>query len=286
MMPVMTRAAARLANRQPVVPRHRGHVVITGASSGIGRALALQVAPDASSVLLIARRADQLDACADDMRRVSPGLAVQTWPADLADQDARRALAAELSTRDVDLLINNAGFGASVLFDEQDFTTVERMVDVNVLAVMQLTRAVLPGMIAARKGQVLVIGSGAGRWPLPKSVAYCATKHAVHGFCETLRLDLSGTGVQVTEVEPGPVATEFDAVAGMSSAMAKPVAFLRLSAPDCAHEALAGMDAGRDIVLPGSTYRVLMTLASALPRPLVRLAYRSLGSPRQAPSGR
>ncbi|HLY79272.1 MAG TPA: SDR family NAD(P)-dependent oxidoreductase, partial [Caulobacteraceae bacterium] len=141
----------------------------------------------------------------------------------------------------------------------------------NVVAVAQLSAALVPAMVANGRGGILNIGSGAGLTVLPAAAAYVGSKHFVDGFSEALRADLAGTGVVITQVCPGPVDSEFDEVAGSTGGMAGgPPQFLRISAAQCAREALAGFDRGAALVFPGRAYRVAMRLLPFLPRGLRR----------------
>ena len=202
--------------------------VVTGASSGIGRELALQLAPRVGRLILVARRRTQLEELARQCER--PGLQVGIRSCDLGDREERGQFARSLTEESVDLLVCAAGFGADGHFDEIEVEQMEEMLEVNLLAAMHLTRAVLPGMLQRNRGTLVMVGSGAGVWPVPRSTTYCTTKAGLHGFCEALRLDLTGTGVHVTEALPGPVETEFDAVAGTEGGMDTPAAAMRIGA--------------------------------------------------------
>jgi len=145
------------------------------------------------------------------------------------------------------------------------------MLRTNVLAVTQLTTALVPAMVKRGRGGVLNVGSGAGLTVMPAAAAYSASKHFMDGFSEALRADLSGTGVVVTQVCPGPVYSEFDQIAGSAGGMTGgPPQFLRISAAQCAREALAGFDRGVPLVFPGRAYRIAMRALPLLPRELSR----------------
>ncbi|MBA3555857.1 MAG: SDR family NAD(P)-dependent oxidoreductase, partial [Gemmatimonadales bacterium] len=124
------------------------------------------------------------------------------------------------------------------------------------------------------RGGILNIGSGAGLALMPAAAAYVGTKHFLHGFTEVLRLDLTGTGVVVTEVCPGPVETEFDRVAGIGEGGGGLPTALKVTAEQCAREAIAGFEKGKAMVFPGAAYKVLMAAQSVIPRPLQRMAMR------------
>jgi len=254
-------------------PVDGGTVLVTGASAGIGRELAVQLAARARTLVLLARRAGRLEEVRADLLARHPQLQVVALPVDLSDEsDVERALA-ELNEQvgPVDVLVNNAGAGDQGLFDRADWSRTRQMLQTNVIAVAQLTAALVPSMVGRGRGGVLNMGSGAGLTVMPAAAAYSASKHFVDGFSEALRADLAGTGVVVTQVCPGPVDSEFDTVAGTAGGMTGgPPQFLRISAARCAREALAGFDRGAALVFPGRAYRIAMGLLPLLPRGLQR----------------
>lgn len=262
------------------MPRIDGQtVLITGASSGIGRAIARTVAPRAKRITLVARREERLRALqaefADDY-----GVDVIVETADLSDWEMVKSLARD--ARGVDVLVNNAGIGHEATVAQSDPDRLRQMVRVNILALTELTRSLLPPMIEQGRGGILNIGSGAGLIPLPGAAAYAGTKHYVHGFTEALREEVAGTGVTVTEVCPGPVRTEFSERAETddedASGLPGPLASLEISAEACARAAIEGFEAGRELVFPGAAYGGVMTMQEWLPRPLVRWMMRQLAS--------
>lgn len=215
--------------------------VITGASSGIGHAIASQLANQnqLEHLVLVARRREQLEDLAHLCQR--PGLQIEIRTCDLGNREQRTALANDLAVLGTDLLVCAAGFGADGYFDALAITRMEEMVEVNLLAAMHLSRVVLPGMLDKNRGHLVMVGSGAGVWPMQKTTAYAATKAGMHGFCEALRMDLKGTKVYVTEALPGPVATEFDIVAGMDQGMDSPAAGMNIDAQTCAADILSAV---------------------------------------------
>jgi uncharacterized protein len=254
-------------------PVDGGIVMVTGASAGIGRELALQLAARAATLVLLARRVDRLEQLRTELLAMHPRLKVVVLAADLSDEgDVARVLARiREQVGPVDVLINNAGVGDSALFDRVEWSRTRQVLRTNVVAIAQLSAALIPGMVAHGRGGVLNIGSGAGLAVLPAAAAYVGSKHFVDGFSEALRADLAGTGVVVTQVCPGPVNSEFDEVAGSEGGMAGgPPQFLRITAAQCAREALAGFDRGDALVFPGRAYRVAMRLLPLLPRRLRR----------------
>lgn len=254
-------------------PLDGGIVLVTGASAGIGRELAIQLAPRARALILLARRAGRLDELRTTLLARHPQLQVLTLPVDLSDEsDVDRALAeATGQAGAIDVLVNNAGAGYQALADQADWARVRSMLRTNVLAVAQLTTALVPAMVERGRGGVLNMGSGAGLTVMPEAAAYSASKHFMDGFSEALRADLTGTGVVVTQVCPGPVDSEFDHIAGSAGGMTGgPPQFLRISAAQCAREALAGFDRGVPLVFPGRAYRIAMRALPLLPRELAR----------------
>jgi uncharacterized protein len=254
-------------------PVDGGTVLITGASSGIGREFAVQLAARAGTLVVAARRAGLLEGLRAELMAAHPRLQVMALPVDLSDEhDVDRALAAlREQAVTVDVLINNAGIGDQALFDAADWARTRQLLHTNVVAVARLTALLVPPMVERGRGGVLNVGSGAGLTVMPAAAAYSASKYFVNGFSEALRADLADTGVVVTQVCPGPVDSEFDAIAGTAGGMAGgPPQFLRISAARCAREALAGFDAGKPLIFPGRAYRIAMRALPLLPRSLQR----------------
>lgn len=224
--------------------------LITGASAGLGREFAKLFAADGRAVALVARRKERLDELAAELR--AAGREAYCYPADLEDPGAPRAIVDAL-TRDgheVGWLVNNAGFGSCGAFAELDAARELAMLEVNVRALVHLTRLALPGMLARGRGRVLNIGSTAGFQPGPYMATYYATKAFVNSFSEALAYEVKGTGVAVTLSCPGATATEFAGAAGNQSSKlftsVKPA-----SAAEVAREAYAAMNAGDRMVVHG-----------------------------------
>jgi short-subunit dehydrogenase len=257
-------------------------VLVTGASSGIGEALARQLAPRAATLILVARRVDRLETLAAELRGVARSaqgaLEVELEPCDLADPAATDALAERVLGKHgaVDVLINNAGMGDVGLFERSEMRRHDMMIGVNVSGLVRLTHRLLPPMLQQRRGGVLMISSGFGLQFMPGVAVYAATKHFVTGFTESLRLELAGTGVEVSQVCPGPVATEFEAVAGNPTGQEVP-GWIRISAEQCARESLAGFERGRALIVPGLVMRLVMLSGAWTPRWILRLMYRPIG---------
>ncbi len=152
-----------------------------------------------------------------------------------------------------------------------DWTRTRQVLHTNVVAIAQLTALLVPSMVERGRGGVLNMGSGAGLTVMPAAAAYSASKHFVDGFSEALRADLAGTGVVVTQVCPGPVDSDFDAVAGTAGGMTGgPPQFLRISAARCAREALMRLRGWQAPCLPGRAYRTAMRVLPLLPRSMQR----------------
>lgn len=185
-------------------------VLVTGASSGIGRACARAFAAAGARLLLCARRADRLARLVEDLDTDSRHFAL-----DVRDREAVDAAVADLPSgwRDIDVLVNNAGLAAGLApLHEGDPEDWDRMLDTNVRGLLNVTRAVVPAMVARGRGHVISIGSIAGRETYPGGAVYCASKAAVDRITTGLRMDLLGSGVRVSTVDPGLVDTEFSVV--------------------------------------------------------------------------
>jgi NADP-dependent 3-hydroxy acid dehydrogenase YdfG len=185
-------------------------VLVTGASSGIGAAVARRFARDGARLVLVARRRDRLEALASEL-----GVPAHLVELDVRDRGAVEAAVAALPEpfRAVTVLVNNAGLALGQgPAHEASLDDWDAMVDTNVKGLLHVTHALLPGMVARRRGHVVNLGSVAGTYPYPGGHVYCATKAFVHQFSLALRSDLLGTDVRVTCVEPGMVQTDFSTV--------------------------------------------------------------------------
>ncbi|MCE7934784.1 MAG: SDR family oxidoreductase [Chlorobi bacterium CHB2] len=186
---------------------------ITGATSGIGLACAQQLAQHGARLIVAARREERLQELAAQLR--DAGTDVLPLRLDVRNQPAVQQTVDALPEewQAIDLLVNNAGLSRGLdTIQEGSLHDWEEMIDTNVKGLLYVSRAVLPGMISRGKGHVINIGSVAGREVYPKGNVYCATKHAVAALTAGMRLDLLGTGVRVTTVDPGLVETEFSVV--------------------------------------------------------------------------
>ena len=183
-------------------------VLITGASSGVGAALARELAKDGAVVGLIARRRDRLGEVLRDCQRVSPDS--RMWVADLADSAAVGPLALHAwdELGGIDVLVNNAAIPKRRAAPALEPSEVETVMRVNFFAPMRLTLAVLPRMLPRRAGTIVNVSSVGGRLGIIHESAYCASKFALCGWSESLAVDLHDTGISVKLIEPGPVDTE------------------------------------------------------------------------------
>jgi short-subunit dehydrogenase len=234
--------------------------------------IARKLGARAKTLVLVARRQARLEELSAELKKANPSLRVEILPCDLGNRAQANELALEIGRRgvDVDVLVNNAGVGLMGVFDRADPARVLSMLDLNVVSLTLLTAALLPPMVARGRGGILNISSGFGVAVLPSFAAYIATKHYVTGFTEALLADLTGTGVRVTQVCPGPVATEFEERIGNFTGMKSP-AFLEISAEHCARAAINGFDRGRAMVVPGFMMRVLLAVNAMAPRFMRRL---------------
>lgn len=214
-------------------------VVITGASSGIGRDIALESASRGARVFLVARRLALLEEVRTECANLSlaQATAIQADVSQLADIE-RVVAQINSETNRVDVLVNAAGFGDFATFAEIPLERITKMFRVNVLGTMLLTRMLAP-MLFETKGHIVNIGSMAGKIQTPKSAVYAATKAAVIAFSNSLRLELKPLGVKVTTVNPGPVDTEFFKTADSGAQYLQKIAWLSLDPEKLAYKIVA-----------------------------------------------
>jgi len=251
--------------------------LITGASAGIGREFARQLAGRASSLLLVARRQERLEELRDELVKRDPKLNIQIRATDLADDRAVIELFdwLERERMPIDLLINNAGLGDVGPFATGEPPRVKEMLAVNVTALTMLTRLLVPGMIAQRRGAILNVSSTAGFLPIAGFAVYAATKAYVTSFSEAIRAELHGTGVTVTSLCPGPVPTEFTQVAARPGAKPdRSPKFVRVSAEETARAGLAAIESNKPLVIPGVVMKLGMSLVRIMPLSILRLVSR------------
>ncbi len=244
----------------PESPPERPLALVTGASSGLGEQFARQLARRGHDLILVARRADRLEKLAAELET-----AAHVIPCDLATEAA--ALPSRVAERDleVNLLLNNAGFGTHGRFAEQDAAREAEEVRVNCEAVVTLTHAFLPAMLERGRGGIITVASSAGFQPIPYQAVYAATKAFALNFSDALHTELRGSGIRVLAVNPGPVPTEWQDVAGLDDAGVVPGL---IDADQCVREALEAYDRGARSVVPGGVIRWFMRASAPSPRAL------------------
>lgn len=232
-------------------PQSNARAVVTGASSGIGRQLARQLAARGHSLILVARRVDKLETLADELRKPHD-IEVDLRPCDLADREARAQFRDELAATEISILCNNAGFATFGQLTESDPERECEELEVNSVAVQDLTLAVLPGMVERGSGAILIVGSTAGHQPLPRNATYSASKAFANTFSESLHSELQGSGVSCTLLAPGPVRTGFAEAANISEVDGLGGRFVWQDANTVAQLAVEGMARGKRLVVPGA----------------------------------
>ncbi|CAN5186958.1 SDR family oxidoreductase [soil metagenome] len=241
--------------------------LVTGASSGIGETFARRLAAQGRDVVLVARREDRLHALATDLS--GAGVDVEVLPADLTNDEGlasvERRLAA--STKAVDLLVNNAGFGSSGMFAQLDLERELEMIQLNVVALVRLSRVALVAMAERGGGAVVNVSSLAGFQALPMTATYAATKAFVTSFTEALAEEARGSGVHLQALCPGYTHTEFHTTAAWKAAWLPSVAWQ--SSEQVVDTSLAALDTGRVVVIPGALNRVSAKASWLMPRRLV-----------------
>jgi len=237
--------------------------VVTGPTSGIGHGYAMRLASLGYDLVLVARNEQRLSALSDELSRRFDTRS-QVLCADLAEA-ADRDRVADRVAQGVEFLINNAGFGLSGEFWTIDPARLQAQLDVNVTAVLQLTRAALPSMVAAAKGSIVNVASVAGLVP-GRGSTYSASKAYVVSLCEGLSGGLAGTGVRVQALCPGFVHTEFHDRAGIE--MSTLPKRMWLTVEQVVEGSLHDLDADRVVSVPGAQYKMLTTVAGMIPRSL------------------
>lgn len=238
--------------------------LITGASSGIGWELALQYARGGYDLIITARREDKLRELA---ALLEPKVKVTVLPLDLTLPNAAQTLFDSVENRPIDVLINNAGFADYGCFVDSDWPKLEALLQLNIVALTQITRLFLPAMIARKRGRIVNVASTAAFVPGPLMSVYYASKAYVLSFSEALDEELIGTGVGVTALCPGPTQSEFQARAGMANS--KLVRGMLMSSSIVARAGYRGARRRKRIVVLGFTNFLVTEMPRILPRKTV-----------------
>ena len=242
--------------------------LVTGASSGIGRAYAVALAGLGYHVILVGRRWERLEAVAAQISEAYPVDTIALC-ADLTTPGGIEAVEEIIRATDgLSFLVNNAGFGLPGAFATVDFERVLDMVQLHILATMRLTRAALPGMLARRHGAIVNVSSLMAYYPLPEQATYAATKCYQRAFTEALHQELMGSGVRAQALCPGFVRTEFQASAGIQRQLPD---FLWLAPEFVVQHSLRHLAEDQVLSVPGIGYRMLAGLAGVIPRSLFYL---------------
>ncbi|MBC6308382.1 SDR family oxidoreductase [Listeria sp. FSL L7-1582] len=225
-------------------------VMITGASNGLGAEIARQVAAVGAHTILTARRTEKLADLATQIQS-DYGVISTYHKMDMTNFEEIAQVMQKIGDTKIDVLVNCAGFGIFEEAVKTDFDTVEQMFDTNVLGLMRLTQLALPDMLARKSGHIINIASQAGKMATPKSSAYSATKFAVLGYSNALRMETKSAGIHVTTVNPGPIATSFFDIADKTGDYLDSIGFLVLKPEKVAAKTVAIMGKSkREINLP------------------------------------
>ena len=261
-------------------PSPDSRAVVTGASQGIGEALATELAARGHHLIVTARRGEVLEELAARLTD-RYGVIVDVRAVDLADPGQRGDLADELAGREISILCANAGTATFGPVAKLDPAAEKAQVQLNVLGVHDLVLAVLPGMLARRAGGILISGSAAGNSPIPNNATYAATKAFANTFSESLRGELRDTGVHVTLLAPGPVRADLPDPDEASLVDRLIPDFLWISVEHTAQLSLDGLDRNKMRVVPGVTSKAMSVASGYAPRaivtPIVGAVYKKLG---------
>jgi short-subunit dehydrogenase len=248
--------------------------LITGASAGIGREFARQLAGRAGSLVLVARRLDRLEALRDELKKKDPKLNVHCRAVDLSQSNQVNELCVWLEREKiaVDFLINNAGLGDRGSFATADPQRVREMLAVNIMALTTLTRALLPAMIQKKRGAILNVSSSAGFLPIRNLAVYAASKAYVTSFSDGVRGEVRKAGITVTALCPGPVATEFSEVAerGSGKEQRPSPSLAHVPVEEVARAGLEAIERGKPLVVPGLVMKIAMLLVRLTPMAILR----------------
>ncbi|MCV7353829.1 mycolate reductase [Mycolicibacterium fluoranthenivorans] len=261
-------------------PHPDARAVVTGASQGIGEALAAELAARGHHLIITARRGEVLAEVAERLTQ-RYGVTVEVRAVDLADPAARDVLCQELAGRNISVLCANAGTATFGPVAKLDPAGEKAQVQLNALAVHDLCLAVLPGMLERKAGGILISGSAAGNSPIPNNATYAATKAFANTFSESLRGELKGTGVNVTLLAPGPVRTDLPDETERSLVERLIPDFLWINTEYTAKLSLDGLEHNKMRIVPGLTSKAMSVASGYAPRaivtPIVGAVYKKLG---------
>jgi short-subunit dehydrogenase len=254
---------------------HGCTALITGASSGIGRELAWQLAPDAHALVLVARRMDRLEKLKAELCKDFPSLNVFIYGLDLRDANSTDEFLQWLGKNNlrVNFLVNNAGLGDYGDFASGEWEKIESMIAVNVTALTRLTHRLLPTLRSFEAASILNVSSIAGFMPIPQIAVYAATKAYVTSFSEALRIELRDTGVSVTTLCPGPTSTEFGEVAKRRPDYERvsPPEFFKVPVEQVARQALDAVARDNARVIPGWKVALGVGIIGLIPIVILRM---------------
>lgn len=249
--------------------------LVTGASSGIGRSIAVALAADGSDLVVVARRRDRLEELAAELQ-AAHGVQVEVLVADMSDPDQLAAVEDRLRAG-VDLLVNNAGVGGQGSFADIPLDRQDRQIRLNVLAPVRLTHAALEHMLPRGRGGILNVSSIAGLQPMPYVATYAATKAYLSTFTVALHEEVRGRGVSVTNLLPGFTTTEFHGTAGINRSIVPRLAWMK--ADNVARAGLRAVAENRAQCVPGLGYRILSGISALTPWSLSRRVLGAVLSP-------
>jgi len=252
-------------------------VLITGASSGLGMELAKLFAADGADLVLVARREDRLNELAEKLRS-DHGIQVYVLPKDLSKKSAPEEIFSQLEKENIqiDVVVNNAGFGNKGHIADLDIDLQLDMIQVNLVALTHLTRLFIPGIIERGYGGILNVGSLAGFQPGPNLAVYFATKAYVLSFTEALAEEISNPNIKITCLAPGPVKTEFGEKSDLEDSLLFKVSLMEME--PVVKAGYSGFRKGQTIVIPGLKQQIVPFLNRFTPRLLVRKIAKKLNS--------
>jgi short-subunit dehydrogenase len=249
--------------------------LITGATSGIGAAFAKKYASMGYDLMITGRRLDKITRLAEEIRETN-GVNVEIITAELSDQKDVDAIIDEAKGKNIQVLINNAGFGMNTLFQKGDLNLYKTMIDVHILAPVRLIYAILPAMIQRASGTIINVSSESAFLLIPKNAVYSGTKSFLKNFTEALALDLKGTGIQVQALCPGLTRSDFHEKMGIRKAKQVNRGVIKWALPDkVVQESLNDLAKNRVVCIPGMYEKVLIKIANVIPRSLYnKLVYK------------